>query len=52
MGIFIGSSAVPSAFGPVTSSGSIGILKSALLAGIVACLGAVIQDGGHCNGGH
>lgn len=43
MGISIGGSGVPSAFGPVTSSGSIGILKSALLAGIAACLGAVIQ---------
>ncbi len=45
MGISIGSSAVPPAFGPVTSSGSIGILKSALLAGIAACLGAIIQGG-------
>ncbi len=45
MGISIGSSAVPPAFGPVTSSGSIGILKSALLAGLAACLGAIIQGG-------
>jgi len=45
MGISIGASAVPPAFGPVTSSGSVGILKSALLAGIAACLGAIIQGG-------
>ncbi len=45
MGISIGSSAVPPAFGPVTSSGSIGILKSALLAGLAACLGAIVQGG-------
>jgi len=45
MGISIGSSAVPPAFGPVTSSGSIGVLKSALLAGIAACLGAIVQGG-------
>ncbi len=45
MGISIGSSAVPPAFGPVTSSGIIGILKSALLAGIAAFVGAVFQGG-------
>lgn len=45
MGFSIGSSAVPPAFGPVTSSGSAGILRSALLAGAAACLGAVVQGG-------
>jgi len=45
MGISIGSSAVPPAFGPVISSGSAGILRSALLAGAAACLGAVVQGG-------
>lgn len=45
MGISIGSSAVPPAFGPVTSSGIIGILKSALLAGLAALIGAVVQGG-------
>lgn len=45
MGISIGSSAVPPAFGPVASSRTAGILKSALLAGIAACLGAILQGG-------
>ena len=45
MGISIGASSVPPAFGPVTSSGSIGILKSALAAGLAACLGAILQGG-------
>ncbi|MFP4000620.1 MAG: inorganic phosphate transporter [Thermoplasmata archaeon] len=45
MGISIGASAVPPAFGPVTFSRNIGVLKSALLAGIAACLGAVVQGG-------
>ncbi len=45
MGFSIGSSAVPPAFGPVISSGSAGILRSALLAGAAACLGAVVQGG-------
>ncbi len=45
MGISIGSSAVPPAFGPVASSRTTGILKSALLAGIAACLGAILQGG-------
>lgn len=49
MGISIGSSSVPPAFGPVTSSGSIGILKSALLAGLAACLGAILQGGSVTN---
>lgn len=45
MGIAIGATPVPSAFGPVTSSGSAGILKSALLGGLAAALGAVLQGG-------
>ncbi|MFP4116851.1 MAG: inorganic phosphate transporter [Candidatus Aenigmatarchaeota archaeon] len=45
MGISIGSSSVPPAFGPVTSSGITGVLKSALLAGIAAGLGAILQGG-------
>lgn len=43
MGISIGSSTVASAFGPVNSSGSINVLRSALIAGIFALLGAVTQ---------
>lgn len=43
MGISIGASSVPPAFGPVSSSGASGILKSALIAGIVASLGAFVQ---------
>ncbi len=43
MGISIGASSVPPAFGPVRSSGASGILKSALIAGIAASLGAIIQ---------
>lgn len=49
MGFSIGASSVPPAFGPVTSSGSIGILKSALLAGLAASLGAVLQGGSVTN---
>ncbi|MFW6038719.1 MAG: anion permease [Candidatus Saliniplasma sp.] len=44
-GISIGASSVPPAFGPVTSSGLIGILESALLAGLAAGIGAVVQGG-------
>ncbi len=43
MGFSIGSSAVPPSFGPVRSSGSIGVLKSALIAGIAAAIGALMQ---------
>ncbi|MFB6114888.1 MAG: inorganic phosphate transporter, partial [Candidatus Nanohalobium sp.] len=43
MGISIGSSTVASAFGPVSSSGPINVLRSALIAGIFAFLGAVTQ---------
>lgn len=45
MGISIGSSTVASAFGPVNSAGSANVLRSALLAGIFALLGAVTQGG-------
>ncbi len=45
MGFSIGSSAVPPSFGPVRSSGLMGVLRSALLAGIAAAIGAVIQGG-------
>lgn len=43
MGIAIGSTPVPSAFGPVISSGATGVLKSALLGGLAACMGAIVQ---------
>jgi len=43
--ISIGASSVPPAFGPVTSSGSSGILQSALIAGVAAAVGAVVQGG-------
>ncbi|MEF8836004.1 MAG: inorganic phosphate transporter [Candidatus Thermoplasmatota archaeon] len=49
MGISIGASSVPPAFGPVSSSGASGILKSALIAGIAASLGAIIQGGSVTN---
>lgn len=45
MSISIGASSVPPAFGPVRSSGASGILKSALIAGIAAGLGAILQGG-------
>ncbi|MFB6147984.1 MAG: anion permease, partial [Candidatus Nanohaloarchaea archaeon] len=43
MGISIGASAVASAFGPVNSARSANVLRSALLAGFFAFLGAVTQ---------
>lgn len=43
MGVAIGASPVPSAFGPVISSGALGILKAALLGGLAACIGAIVQ---------
>ncbi|MFB6241511.1 MAG: anion permease [Candidatus Nanosalina sp.] len=43
MGLSIGASTVASAFGPVNSSGSANVLRSALLAGFFALLGAVAQ---------
>ncbi|MFB6175147.1 MAG: anion permease [Candidatus Nanohalobium sp.] len=45
MGISIGASSVAPAFGPVNSSGSINVLRSALIAGIFAFIGAVTQGG-------
>ncbi|MFO8109598.1 MAG: inorganic phosphate transporter [Thermoplasmata archaeon] len=43
MSMAIGASAIASAFAPVASSGSSNILRSALLAGIAALLGGLIQ---------
>lgn len=43
MGISIGASSVAPAFGPVNSSGTANVLRSALLAGIFAFLGSVFQ---------
>lgn len=43
MGISIGASSVAPAFGPVNSSGTATILRSALLAGFFAFLGSIIQ---------
>ncbi|MFW6048058.1 MAG: anion permease [Candidatus Natronoplasma sp.] len=48
-GISIGASSVPPAFGPVTSSGIFGVLRSALLAGLAATLGAILQGGSVTN---
>ncbi len=45
VGISVGASAVAPAFAPVTSSGYLSILKAALLAGIAAMVGAVVQGG-------
>lgn len=43
MGISIGAAAVASSFGPVNSARSANVLRSALLAGLFAFLGAIIQ---------
>jgi PiT family inorganic phosphate transporter len=43
MGISIGASSVAPAFGPVNSSGTATILRSALLAGFFAFVGSVVQ---------
>lgn len=43
MGVSIGASTVASAFGPVNSARSANVLRSALLAGIFALLGAITQ---------
>lgn len=43
MGISIGAATVASAFGPVNSAGSANVLRSALLAGVFALLGAITQ---------
>lgn len=45
MGVSIGASTVSSAFGPVNGARSANVLRSALLAGLMAFLGAVIQGG-------
>lgn len=45
MGISIGASSVAASFGPVNSARSANVLRSALLAGIFAFLGAVLQGG-------
>ncbi|MFB6203717.1 MAG: anion permease [Candidatus Nanohaloarchaea archaeon] len=45
MGISIGASSVAPAFGPVNSSGSANVFRSALLAGFFALVGAVVQGG-------
>ncbi|MFB6204866.1 MAG: anion permease [Candidatus Nanohaloarchaea archaeon] len=45
MGVSIGSSGVASAFGPVNSSGSFNVFRSALFAGMFALLGALTQGG-------
>lgn len=43
MGLSIGASSVAPAFGPVNSSGTASILRSALLAGVFAFIGSVVQ---------
>lgn len=45
MGISIGAATVASAFGPVNSARSANVLRSALLAGLFALFGAVLQGG-------
>lgn len=49
MGISIGASSVASAFGPVNSARSANVLRSALLAGFFAFLGAILQGGSVAN---
>ncbi|MFQ3275635.1 MAG: phosphate/sulfate permease [Candidatus Nanohaloarchaea archaeon] len=43
MGVSIGASSVAPAFGPVNSSGTASVLRSALLAGVFAFIGSVVQ---------
>lgn len=43
MGLSIGASSVAPAFGPVNSSGTASILRSALLAGVFAFIGSMVQ---------
>lgn len=43
MGVSIGASSVAPAFGPVKSSGTTNVLQAALLAGVFAFLGSVLQ---------
>jgi len=45
MGVSIGASSVSPAFGPVNSSRSANVLRSALLAGFFALVGSVLQGG-------
>ncbi len=45
MGISIGASSVSPAFGPVNSSRSANVLRSALLAGVFALIGSILQGG-------
>ena len=45
MGVSIGASSVASSFGPVNSSGSTNVFRSALIAGIFASIGALVQGG-------
>jgi phosphate/sulfate permease len=45
MGVSIGASTVASSFGPVNSAGSTNVFRSALIAGLFATLGAVLQGG-------
>ncbi len=45
MGISIGASSVSPAFGPVNSSRSANVLRSALLAGVFALIGSIVQGG-------
>lgn len=45
MSVSIGASSVSPAFGPVNSSGTLNVLRSALLAGFFAFLGSVVQGG-------
>jgi PiT family inorganic phosphate transporter len=49
MGLSIGASSVAAAFGPVNSARSANVLRSALLAGIFAFAGAVLQGGNVAN---
>ncbi len=43
MGISIGASSVAATFGPVSSSGAMNVLRAAMIAGIFAFLGSVLQ---------
>jgi PiT family inorganic phosphate transporter len=43
MGVSIGASSVAPAFGPVNSSGSTNVLRAALLAGVFALIGSIVQ---------
>jgi len=45
MGVAIGASSVAPAFGPVNSSGSANVFRSAFLAGIFALIGSIVQGG-------